>query len=502
MNEDQEIKGAGSELWVEPAGEMSKLLAERKRWFRSVEVERKQEKLFELEALLKGLVVYSNLNNHPIPDRSKLLYRDFGPELEVVKNALVRSIILIRSLLPETEANILHFQNYVETRLLSDYQRAQVLSRAIQQRTPIESLAGLCHSLIDFSELAGNLILLEDKRYQVFYYLEQMVTREIMRNNYFNPFRALGFAPHYDVARSPVVTGIVKGIQDKNLRKLFSVILLLLFKLLRYNSLISAEGTDLPRLRDALLLIGLANSESRLLIESFEKFFPAKIRESGFDRSAEGKRLLELMDSFAFQLSAEIRKIFELELRNATTMVEPKQLQNGIIRARGMLNSIFQQAIVEMCRVFDPELEGKRIFKEFVSQLEQSLKLRRDVWLFAKMLEKQEQVLDRAESGPSMDPIYDSINTLRNFVYYYQNLSFQFVRAYDREEFQKFFDCLDSAKVEELEKPEARAHFRKEVHSFRMFLEASLNAISHRAELEPIPFGTDEAERLLSQFLQ
>ena len=50
--------------------------------------------------------------------------------------------------------------------------------------------------------------------------------------------------------------------------------------------------------------------------------------------------------------------------------------------------------------------------------------------------------------------------------------------------------------------PEARAHFRKEVHSFRMFLEASLNAISHRAELEPIPFGTDEAERLLSQFLQ
>jgi hypothetical protein len=53
-----------------------------------------------------------------------------------------------------------------------------------------------------------------------------------------------------------------------------------------------------------------------------------------------------------------------------------------------------------------------------------------------------------------------------------------------------------------LRKPEVRTLFRKEIHSFWMFLETTLGAISHRAELEQIPFGTDEAERLLSQFLQ
>ncbi len=502
MSEEQEIKESGSELWVEPGGEVSKLLLERKRWFRSVEVERKQERLFELEVLLKGLVVYSNLNNHSISDRSRLIHRDFSPEIEVIKNALVRSIILIRSLLPETEANILHFQNYVETRLMSDYQRGQLLSRAINQSTPIESLYMLCHSLIDFSELAGNLLELEDKRYQVFYYLEQMVSREIISNLYFNPFRALGFAPHYDVVRSPQVTLVVKGIPDKKIKKMVSMILLLLFKLLRYLSLIQTEAANLTRLRDGLMVISLVNSESQLLVESFEGFFPDRIRESGFDRTGEGKRLLELLDAFAFQLQVELKKIFDLEIRNAAALTEPRPLQNGIIRARGMLVNIFQQAIVEVCRVFDPDLDGRKIFKEFVSKLEQSLKLRRDVWLFAKVLERQEQVLDRCGTGRPMEPIYDSINTLRNFVYYYQNISFQFVRAYDREEFQRFFDYLDATAAEELRKPEVRSLFRTEVNGFRMFLEATLNAISHRAELEKIPFGTDEAERLLSQFLQ
>jgi hypothetical protein len=180
-------------------------------------VERKQEKLFELEVLLKGLVRYSNLNNHPMADRANLLNRDFGAEIEVVRNALVRSVILIRSLLPEAESNVLHFRNYVEARLLSDYQRAQFLSRAINQTSPIESLYILCYSLIDFSELCNNLLLLDEKRYQVFYYLEQMIAREITANRYFNPFRALGFMPHYDVVRSQRITKVINSIDNKEL---------------------------------------------------------------------------------------------------------------------------------------------------------------------------------------------------------------------------------------------------------------------------------------------
>jgi len=482
MTEHNETREQSAEIFGPPDKNMRALLAERLRWFRSLEVERKQEKLFELEVLLKGLVRYSNLNNHPIADRANLLNRDFGAEIEVVRNALVRAVMLIRSLLPEAESNVLHFQNYVETRLLSDYQRAQILSRAIDQRTPIESLYVLCYSLIDFSELAGGLLLLEEKRYQVFYYMEQMIAREITASRYFNPFRALGFIPHYDVVRSPKITAVINSIKNKELKKLVSVTVLQLFKLLRYLSLINADSKDLSKLKDSLMIFSLINSENKILVESFEELIPRRLEEMDLGGDGKGKQLIDLADAFAFQLQVEMKKIFDLEIREASTVTDLRVLQNGITRTRGMLVNIYQQAIVEVCRVFKPELQGRDVFRDFLGRLE--------------------HVLDTAIPDDKLEPVFESANTLRNFVYYYQNMSFPLVRAYDREEFQKFFDYLGGTPVELLKSPEVRSRFRREIHSFRMLLETTFNAINQRVELKGIPFGTDDAERLLAQFMQ
>ena len=489
------------EFWSEPTRNLRRLLAERRRWFRALEVGQKQNKVFELEVLLKGLVRYSNLNNHPISDRNNLLRRDFTGELEVVKNSLVRAIMLIRSLLPEPEANILHFQNYVETCLLSDYQRAELISRAVHQRTPIESLYILCHSLIDYSELAQNLLRLKEKPYPVFYYLEQMISREIISNRYFNPFRALGFSPHYDVIQSPRITRVVRGIPDQKLRKIFSVVILLLFKLLRYLTLVPQNTRELAPLRNSLLIFALIKSEAKILADAFENFVPQRLREIGFAQTQKGKELIELLDSFAFQLEVEMKKIFELEIKDAGSVQEPEVLETGITRSRGLLTNIFQQAIIELCRVFDPSLRGRDVFKDFLSRLEQSLKLRRDVWLFAQVLARLETILETCEKERNLEPVFDYLGTLRNFVYYYQNMSFPLVRAYDRDEFQKFFDYLNGIQEKQLAKPEFREKFKREVHSFRMFLEATFNAVNQRAELQNLPFGTEEAEKLLSQFL-
>jgi hypothetical protein len=43
--------------------------------------------------------------------------------------------------------------------------------------------------------------------------------------------------------------------------------------------------------------------------------------------------------------------------------------------------------------------------------------------------------------------------------------------------------------------------FRKEIHVFKMFLETTLANINNRTELRDIPFGTEEGERILAQFL-
>ena len=105
------------------------------------------------------------------------------------------------------------------------------------------------------------------------------------------------------------------------------------------------------------------------------------------------------MDAFAFQLRVEMKKIFELEIKNVSTLTDPRILSNGITRTRGMLSNIFQQAIIEICRVFDPDLLGRDVFKDFLGRLKRSLKLRRDIWLFAKVLERLERVLNRGAPG-------------------------------------------------------------------------------------------------------
>jgi hypothetical protein len=267
-------------------------------------------------------------------------------------------------------------------------------------------------------------------------------------------------------------------------------------------SLTSGEARELPKLKDSLLIFALINSESKVVIDAFEELIPARLGQINFKENGKGRALIDLMDAFAFQLRVELKKIFELEIKDASMVTDPKILQNGISRTRGMLINIFQQAIIEVCKVFDPDLHGRDVFKDFLGRVEQSLKLRRDIWLFSKVLEGLEKVLDASGSEDKLEPVFESANTLRNFVYYYQNMSFPLVRAYDREEFQKFFDYLGGTPVEELKNPEVRTKFRREIHGFRMFLETTFNAINQRTELKGIPFGTDEAERLLSQFLQ
>jgi hypothetical protein len=478
------------------------VIRERNRWFFSLEVEKKQEKLFELEVLLKGLDRFFNLDNQPISDPEQVLSRDFANELRILRNAVFRVIILSRILLPDREARSLHFKNYVETRLASDFQRAQIIERTLSQRTPVESLYVLCHSFINFHELLNNLLKLQDQSYFIFHHLEQLISREIAANRFFNPFKAAGFAPHYDVIQSSRISRIVRTIPDPNAKRYISMSFLMLYKLLRYLSFIPSDSTDLDTLKNSLLIYALIRSEGLLIGGLFENELSRQIsRAHGISRSTRDD-LLKLLDPCAYQINSEIYKIFQLELKDAATQEDPNILRTGITRSRGLLTNMFQQIIVQLAQIFEPELEGKDLFRDYISRLEQSLKLRKDVWLFKRIIENLEAVIEECEPRAEHVPIIEAIKTLRNFIFYYQNISFQFVRSADRDDFDFFFQIVDGLPPSAAESPENFEPFKRELHSFKLFLETTLTNINNRSELRGLPFGTEEGERLLAQFLK
>ena len=59
----------------------------------------------------------------------------------------------------------------------------------------------------------------------------------------------------------------------------------------------------------------------------------------------------------------------------------------------------------------------------------------------------------------------------------------------------------DSIEAVVLESPEKLVDFEKEIHVFKMFLETTLANINNRTELRDMPFGAEEGERILAQFL-
>lgn len=483
------------------ASEQRDIIEERNQWFYSLEVPRKQEKLFELEVFLKGLDRFFNTQNLPISEKGSIVNRDFTNELKIIRNAVARVVKLSQGLLTEEDNKAMHFQAYVDSKLLNDYQRAKSIERALLQRTPEESLYVLCHTFINFQEILQTVTGQKKNSYFLFYHLEQLISREITGNRFFNPFKSAGFAPHYDVVKSPRFVRLIRGIGSPAIRRRLSVIFLMMFKLLRYLSFINPEAKDLESLKDSLLIYSLVNSESMLLIDLLKNEMRQVIEDADHTTPEVKNDILDHLDAFTYPLSSELKKIFELELRDAAQTREINLLQNGVSRSRGLLTNIFQQGIVHLGQAIDPDLEGKDVFPDFISRLEESLKLRRDIWLFHKIIDNLERVIEQSQLKSETIPLIEAIKTLRNFIFYYQNISFQFVRCYDREDFQKFFSRVDKFLVTDVNLPEKLEAFRKDLHAFKMFMEATLANINNRAELQDMPFGTEEGERLLAQFL-
>ena len=73
------------------------LMQERERWLRSVQVEGREELLFEFEMLLRGVERYFNLHNLPIDvDQRPVVTRDFSDELRDVREAIHQAIQIAR----------------------------------------------------------------------------------------------------------------------------------------------------------------------------------------------------------------------------------------------------------------------------------------------------------------------------------------------------------------------------------------------------------------------
>jgi hypothetical protein len=179
--------------------------------------------------------------------------------------------------------------------------------------------------------------------------------------------------------------------------------------------------------------------------------------------------MFEALDCAVFATSMEIRKVYQSELGDASTIRQAPLLCAKIEAAFGLLRDCFQQTFVGFARLINPEIEPVQLFANFNTKLEQSLILRKELW-------ETLQVVKNVENKPEPLQIQELQDQLTNFMYG----SMKYLMYKDLETVERF--------IEEILITKNSSDLVPTLHRFSAYLETLFGQVKMRVVLMNHPF--------------
>ncbi|MBS2022231.1 MAG: hypothetical protein JST92_07460 [Deltaproteobacteria bacterium] len=447
-------------------------LAERERWIRTLEVSGREEILFELEMLLRGLDRFFNLRNlfgdvPPSPDR------DFRDELKSARDSIHRAVHLSRRLILQRQEQALLFRSFVEGTLADDRARARLGAELREQRTPEESLFLLRAGLMAHLGILDHLLRLDFAPQALFLDVGRALQHELYVSRYFCPPTALEFRGEYDRVSSVRLLEALRTLEDDKKRKAFALALLAAFRSLRSLRYVPAPPT--PHTRRVLVILALVRSELLALVGYLEGDLPRLCATpEGVGPAAQAGR------ASATPLRDALIKVAPLL---AGPIVDRRQLDD----TRDELVEATKNCIGALAAGLDPTLDRKALFEDDAARLELSERLRRDLWVFAEMCRHTAKKLEVAQAGISV------AEPLRRFAMEFRDVGYQLLRHSDRELFDRFLDLLEGwSGGRRGESSMLRAQrLRDDCRRFAEILDRAFETVNKRGELKGV--GIDQA---------
>ncbi len=497
----------------------------REAWFHQLPVERKEELLFELEILLKGLACFSNPRNHPGPARrTAVVAQDFREPLVLARDAMSRVIMLCRALMPERDSTFV-FQRYLETVLPDDGARTRLVHDSITQTSPSDSLLVLRHALVNLVEVTNGAARLPRVPFRLFYALLAVAQREVAQSTYFNPLSALEFRPEFDRITNPQILALMRGVPGEEARRLVALTFLSLFRMLRYLRLLEgcsrrpSDGTRriaatvylvLSVLRsDARALSGhLRNRAGPLLADGYEREL-LRVPASGIVKRydallAEGHRSLAIKATFegiSANVRLELRRAFEHDLPPPDSAPSIDDLRASIRQTVSNLRPALQNVILFLGKSLGAKLDEHGVFDDETARRVLSERLRRDVWMFAQIVRA---FAHKARAAPPSDARWaggSPLSFVREFLAYFRAMGYPLLRAADYPRFDAFLSAIAGLAESDLLDATRLAAAVDECERFYVFLNELLEQIGNREELVGVPFERRQAAASLKLYL-
>lgn len=370
--------------------------AARDAWYAGLSLDRKEDTLFELEMLLKGIAHWSNTRNHAATTpRDPLYVRNFRPHLAVARAVVLRCVTLCGHLLGASRATTL------ARNLPAGFVEEPRGDRPDPVDSPEASLASLRQSLTVTAEVLAGLLRIDHVPYRLFYAALVGIPRELSRNAFFNPMYALEFRPEFDRVRVPDVLDAILSVDGETAHRLVALTCLGSLRLLRMTSLLASAAADPSGIPRAWALLAAVRADARalsrvlrhrastMLADSLERDLmrvPATDVRTRYetvvrdcDRVA---RLRVVLLTAGECLRAESRRLVSLRVPGCDEMATPNEVSSSMLAACAKLRDALQGVVVQVTRALRGSGDPERIFGDRGARAAAGERLRQTAWLF------------------------------------------------------------------------------------------------------------------------
>jgi hypothetical protein len=489
-------------------------------WYSALPWERKEDTLFELEALLKGIACFGNPRNRPgTPDAKSAVAQDFHEPLRVLRDAASRVVQLTRMLLGDKE-RAYTFTRYLESVLPEDAARGRLIQEQLTQDTPEEALLLLRNAFGHFLDLSEGLLRLGRISSRIYTAYHGVLVREVGRNAFFNPLMALEFRQEFDRIRSVEVLDALHGIESESAHRVCALSFLTLFRGLRYLQVVDQYAAEPAATRRAYVVLAALRSDLRTLTrylarraaEAMADGFEAEllaITSADLTRSydalaREATGLVQLrgtLESVASTLRVEVRRIFDHDLPSLEAKIGEGELGPTMVIATASARASVHHAIRALTAELRPGTALPVLEGEPASRRVQSERLRREIWMFQQILRAFLAMSEASRSDPDQWVSPASFQFVRDFLGHFRAIGYQLVRSHDYQRLDPFLHALEELREVDLVEGARMRTAVAECTELSRFLGELFERVSARAELREVPFDRHEAAEMLKIYL-
>jgi hypothetical protein len=490
-------------------------------WYAKLAAEQKEETLFELEILLKGLACFANPRNHPGGKRQTIVGHDFRTQLDHACDGMARSVQLARIMLGERDRAVV-FHRYLETVLPEDNARTKLVYAAMTPESPEGSLFVLRQSLTNLIEVGSALVRSPRTSYRVFFAHLSTTVREISGSAFFNPLSALEFRPEFDKISSSAVLDLIHRVEGEHAHRLIALTFLSLFRMLRYVRLLESITLDLSDKRvwgRGYLVLAVLRSDARALTsylwrrsgELLAKDFEARVMRVGvgeIDASAsalqdEGRRLAQMKEallSISAMLRLEMRRVFDHDVPPAHDKLPAADMRMRLQTATESLRPVLQLAVLFLGRALDASFDESQVFETRSALHDTRVRLRAGAWMVAQIARAFTSKARHAAPLCDTWSAPERYRFVRDFLGYYRAMGHPVLVFGGYERARDLLAALAALHDTDLIDPtrlDAAARECEALHAFSMQLYVGLS----QRELAGEPFDRQAAARLLKRYL-